>query len=246
MGDLDFTIDIYHGGKFHDVGDGLQYLGGSVLNDLHFEIDEWSLQEIVSLRALMSDGDAMKMGRLLVSQPIKHCSVYVVDGCKEGNGVEITSNNEDYIPSKEDYIGSGDGLVEVEVEGESAPSSEEDMFDDSVDDGEHEDYFGFDVEDDNEGATSNAFGGFNGPLNGQHNEQGDGGEAGGGDVSGVDADSDGGNSGDEISDGYETGEINSYEGDSDDMVKKKRYPKYNEAEMKDKAIKNGLHHLNFH
>ncbi|MED6159896.1 hypothetical protein PIB30_046548 [Stylosanthes scabra] len=72
----------------------------------------------------------------------------------EGNGVEITSNDENYIPRKEDYIGSGDWLVEVEVKGESTPSSKEDRFDDSADDGEHEDYFGY-VENDNEGATSN-------------------------------------------------------------------------------------------
>ncbi|MED6114393.1 hypothetical protein PIB30_079812 [Stylosanthes scabra] len=48
MGNSDFTIDIHHGGKFHDIGDCLEYLDGSVLEDLHFELDEWSLQEIVS------------------------------------------------------------------------------------------------------------------------------------------------------------------------------------------------------
>ncbi|MED6144501.1 hypothetical protein PIB30_016349, partial [Stylosanthes scabra] len=99
--------------------------------------------------------------------------------CREGNGVEITSNDEDYVLRKEDYIGSGDGLVEIEVKGESTPSSEVGMFDDSADNREHEDYFNFDVKYGNEGATSNAFGGFNGQLNGQNNKEGNGVEAGG-------------------------------------------------------------------
>ncbi|RYR53580.1 hypothetical protein Ahy_A06g028765 [Arachis hypogaea] len=34
-----------------------------------------------------------------------------------------------------------------------------------------------------------------------------------------------------LSDGYETDDIDSYEGDSNDMIKKRRFPKYNEAEM---------------
>ncbi|RYR03986.1 hypothetical protein Ahy_B06g083482 [Arachis hypogaea] len=249
MGDSDFTIDIHHGGKFHDLGNGLEYLGGKVLEDMHYELDEWSLQEIVSelqklgykgnariwycepgyqlssgLRELMSDGDAMRMGRLLVSQTVKHCSVYVVDGCREGNGVEICSNDKDYVPTEAEYNESG--FIEVEVECESEASSEEDRFDDSADDGDHEDHFGFDVEDGNDGGVGNAFGGFDGPLNEHNNAQ----------TSGVDAavndaavrdDVEVG----EISEGYETEDIDSYEGDSDDMIKKRRYPKYNEAEM---------------
>ncbi|RYQ92289.1 hypothetical protein Ahy_B09g098471 [Arachis hypogaea] len=205
MGDSDFTIDIHHGDKFHDIGNGLKYLGGRVLEDMHFELDEWSLQEIVSelqklgykgyarrycepgcqlssgLRELMSDGDAMRMGRLLVSQTVKHCSVYVVDGCREA-----------------EY--SGSGFIEVEVEGESEASSEEDRFDDSADDGDHNDHFGFDIEDGNDGGFANAFGGDDVEVG-------------------------------KISEGYETEDIDSYEGDSDDMIKKRRYPKYNEAEM---------------
>ena len=35
----------------------------------------------------------------------------------------------------------------------------------------------------------------------------------------------------DISDGYETEDMDSYEGDSDDMIKKKRFLKYDEAEM---------------
>ncbi|MED6114392.1 hypothetical protein PIB30_079811, partial [Stylosanthes scabra] len=155
------------------------------------------------------------MGRLVVSQSVRHCSMYVMDDCREGNGVEITSNDEDYVPDKEEYIASGNELVEVEVEGESEPSSEDDGFDDSADDGKG--LFGFDVEDGNEGATSNAFGGFNVPLNFQSNEQAhsgepDGGEAGGGEAGGGEADAAGDDSSDEISDGYETEEIDSYKG----------------------------------
>ncbi|RYR48329.1 hypothetical protein Ahy_A07g034348 [Arachis hypogaea] len=172
----------------------------------------------------MSDGDAMRMGRLLVSQTVKHCSVYVVDGCREGNGVEICSNEKDYVPTEAEYNESG--FVEVEVECESEASSEEDRFDDSADDGDHEDHFGFDVEDENDGGVGNTFEGFDGPLNEHDNAQ----------TSGVDAavndaavrdDVEVG----EISEGYETEDIDSYEGDSDDMIKKRRYPKYNEAEM---------------
>ncbi|RYR03238.1 hypothetical protein Ahy_B06g082097 [Arachis hypogaea] len=244
MGDSNFTIDIHHGGKFHDIGNRLEYLGGRVLEDMHFEFDEWSLQEIVSelqklgykgyariwycepscqlssgLRELMSDGDAMRMGRLLVSQTVKHCLVYVVDGCREGNGVEIFSNDKDYVPTEAKY--SGSGFVEVEVEGESEASSEEDRFDDSADDGDHDDHFGFDIEDGNDGGFANAFRGFDGPLNEHDNAQ----------AAGVDAAVKDDVEVGKISEGYETEDIDSFEGDPDDMIKKRRYPKYNEAEM---------------
>ncbi|XP_020973078.1 uncharacterized protein LOC110269524 [Arachis ipaensis] len=238
-GDSDFTIDTHHGSKFHYLGNGLEYLGGKVLEDMHYELDEWSLQEIVSakiwycepgcqlssgLRELMSDGDAMRMGRLLVLQTVKHCSVYVVDGCRKGNGVEICSNDKAYVPTEAEYNESG--FVEVEVECESEASSEEDRFDDSADDGDHEDHFGFDVENGNDGGVGNGFGGFYGPLNEHDNAQ----------TAGVDAavndaairdDVEVG----EISEGYETEDIDSYEGGSDDIIKKRRYLKYNEAEM---------------
>ncbi|RYR18127.1 hypothetical protein Ahy_B03g062755 [Arachis hypogaea] len=219
----------------------------------------WSLQEIVSelqklgykenakiwycepscqlssgLRELMSDGDTMRMGRLLVSQTVKHCSLYVVDGCRKGNGVEIYSNDKDYVPTEAEYNESD--FVEVEVECESEASSEEDRFDDSVDDGDNEDHFGFDVEDENDSGVGNAFGGFDGPLNEHDNAQ----------TGGVDAvvndavvrdDVEVG----EISEGYETEDIDSYEEDSDDMIKKRRYPKYNEVEMsKEYVFKVGL------
>ncbi|RYR00207.1 hypothetical protein Ahy_B07g088311 [Arachis hypogaea] len=172
----------------------------------------------------MSDGDAIRIGTLLVSQIVKHCSVYVVDGCKEGNGVEICSNDKDYVPTEAEY--SGSGFVEVEVEGESEASSEEDIFDDSVDDGDHKDHFGFDVEDENDGGVSNAFGGFDGPLNQHDNIQATGVDAAVNDAA-VREDVEVG----EIFEGCETEDIDSYEGDSDDIIKKRRYPKYNEAEM---------------
>ncbi|RYR66085.1 hypothetical protein Ahy_A03g012037 [Arachis hypogaea] len=263
-GKEDFTIDIHHGGKFHDLGNGLEYLGGKVLEDMHYELDEWSLQEIVSelqklgykgnariwycepgcqlssgFRELMSDGDAMRMGRLLVSQTVKHYSVYVVDGCREGNSVEICSNDKDYVPTEAEYNESG--FVEVEVECVSEASSEEDRFDDSVDDGDHEDHFGFDVEDGNDGGVGNAFGGFDGPLNEHDNAQ-----TGGVDAAVKDAavrdDVEVG----EISEGYETEDIDSYEGDSDDMIKKRRYLKYNEVEMsREYVFKVGLEFKSF-
>ncbi|RYR54755.1 hypothetical protein Ahy_A06g030036 isoform B [Arachis hypogaea] len=249
IGDSDFTIDIHHGGTFHDLGNGLEYLGGKVLEDMHYELDEWSLQEIVNelqklgykenariwyyepgcqlssgLRELISDGDAMRMGRLLVSQTVKYYSVYVVDGCREGNGVEIYLNDKDYVPTEAEYNESG--FVEVEVECESEASSEEDRFDDSADDREHEDHFGFDVENGNDGGVGNAFGGFDGPLNEYDNAQTGGVDAAVNDAA-VRDDVEVG----EIFKGYETEDIDSFEGDSDDMIKKRRYPKYNEAKM---------------
>ncbi|RYR24250.1 hypothetical protein Ahy_B02g057741 [Arachis hypogaea] len=177
----------------------------------------------------MSDGDAMRMGRLLVSRTVKHCSVYVVDGYREGNGVEICSNDKDYVPDEAEY--SGSGFVEVEVEGESEASSEEDRFDDSTDDGDHEDHFEFDVEYGNDGGVGNAFRGFDGPLNEHDNAQ----------TAGVDAAVNDATVRDdievgEISESYETEDIDSYKGDSDDIIKKRRYPKYNEAEMSRKYV----------
>ncbi|RYR60956.1 hypothetical protein Ahy_A04g018044 [Arachis hypogaea] len=181
MGESEFTIELHHGKKFIDTGGGLEYLGGFVVEDLYYELDEWSLQEIglgykgyaklwwnepemdlkVGLTELKSDRNAINMGRALVADPVKHGIVYAVDGYREGNGVEITSTDPDYIPNE----GEDSGLIEVEVDSESEPSTEEDRFDDSADDGEHEDYFGFNVEDGVDGGQSNTFGGFNGPLN---------------------------------------------------------------------------------
>ncbi|RYR03186.1 hypothetical protein Ahy_B06g082031 isoform B [Arachis hypogaea] len=43
-----------------------------------------------------------------------------------------------------------------EVDAELEPSTDEEVFDDSADDGDHENHFGFDVEDNN--PQSNAFG----------------------------------------------------------------------------------------
>ncbi|XP_016195822.1 uncharacterized protein LOC107636862 [Arachis ipaensis] len=244
MGESEFTIELHHGGKFIDRGDGLQYLGGLVVEDLHFELDEWSLQEIVSLlkglgykgyaklwwnepgmelklglKELKSDGDAVRMARALVTDSVKHGIVYTVDGYREGNGVEITSMDPDYVPDE----GEDSGLIEVEVDAESEPSTEEDRFDDSADDGEHEDYFGFDVEDGVDDGQANAFGGFNGPLNQEATTD-----------KGAEDNEAPGEMDEEIgdiSDGYETEDIDSYEGDSDNMIKKKRFPKYDEAEM---------------
>ncbi|RYR69235.1 hypothetical protein Ahy_A03g015779 [Arachis hypogaea] len=176
------------------------------------------------LRELMSDGATMRMGRLLVSQTVKHCSVYVVNGYRKGNSVEICSNDKDYVPTEAEYNESG--FVEVEVECESEASSEEDRFDDSADDGDHKDHFGFDVEDENDGGVENVFGGFDGPLNEHDNAQTTGFDATMNDTA-VRDDVEVG----EIFKGYETEDIDSYEGDLDDMIKKRIYPKYNEAEM---------------
>ncbi|XP_020985320.1 uncharacterized protein LOC107462923 [Arachis duranensis] len=174
------------------------------------------------LRELKSDGDAMKMARSLVSSSYKHCEVYVVDGVRESNGIEITSTDADYVPEGGEDSANNDGLLEVEMDAESEPSTEEEVFDDSADDGDHEDHFGFEVEDND--PQSNAFGGFMSPLNDERTA-----------AAGTAEGGEGLREGDEqvggISDGYETDDIDSYEGDSDDMIKKKRFPKYNEAEM---------------
>ncbi|XP_016186198.1 uncharacterized protein LOC107627902 [Arachis ipaensis] len=172
------------------------------------------------LREMKSDGDAMRMARSLVSSSCKHCEVYVVDGARESNGIEITSSDADYVP--EEGEDSGSGLLEVEVDAESEPSTEEEVFDDSADDCDHEDHFEFEVEDND--PQSNAFGGFTGPLN-------DEGTAAAGTAEGDEGLREGDEQVEGISNGYETDDIDSYEGDSDDMIKKRRFPKYNEAEM---------------
>ncbi|XP_016205935.1 uncharacterized protein LOC107646251 [Arachis ipaensis] len=229
MGDSNFTIEVHHGDKFVDSGHGLEYLGGMVVEDLH--VNEWSLQDIVSqlkqlgykgyamvwykepgmdlksgLKEMKSDGEAMRMARSLVSSSCKHCEVDVVDGVREEEG---------------ENSGSSSGLIEVEVDAESEPSTDEEVFGDSADDGDHKNHFGFEVEDND--PQSNAFGEFTGPLN-------DEGAAAAGTTQG---DDEGLMKGDEqvggISDRYDTDNINSYEGDSDDMIKKRRFSKYNEA-----------------
>ncbi|RYR54171.1 hypothetical protein Ahy_A06g029424 isoform C [Arachis hypogaea] len=245
MGDSDFTIEIHHGGKFVDSRHRLEYLGGIVVEDLHFNVDEWSMQEIFShlkqlgykgfarvwykepemdlklgLREMKSDGDAMRMVRSLVSSSYKHCEVYVVDGVKESNRIEITSSDVDYVLGEGED--SGSELIEVEVDVESEHSTEDEIFDDSADDGDHEDHFRFEVEDND--PQPNAFVGFIGPVNGDGTA-----------VAGTAEGDEGLREGDEqvrgISDAYETDDIDSYEGDSDDMIKKRRLSKYNEAEM---------------
>ena len=100
-------------------------------------------------------------------QELKHIEFFVVDGFREGNGIEITSKDEDYVPNPSEMSSDEDNLVEVEVEVNSGTSEdysecEATKFDDSVDDGDREDYF---VNDDgggeniqpNEVGNSNAF-----------------------------------------------------------------------------------------
>ncbi|KAL4300284.1 uncharacterized protein DS421_17g587830 [Arachis hypogaea] len=244
MGESEFTIELHHGEKFLDMGYGLEYLGGVVVEDLHYELGEWYLQEIVSLlkglgykgyaklwwkkpevdlklglKELKSDGDAVRMARDLVTNSVKHGIVFAVHGYREGNGIEITSIDTDYVPDEcEDS-----GLIEVEVNAKSEPSTEENRFDDSADNGEHEDYFGFDVEDGVDSGQSNAFGGFNGSLNQEGTtEKGAEDNQASGEMDEQVGD---------ISDGYEIEDIDSYEGDSDDTIKKKRFPNYNKAKM---------------
>ncbi|KAL4286053.1 hypothetical protein AHAS_Ahas19G0047700 [Arachis hypogaea] len=172
------------------------------------------------LRELKSNGDAMRMARSLALSSCKHCEVYVVDGVREGNRIEITFSDVDYVP--EEGEDSGSGLIEVEMDAELESSTDEEVFDDSANDGDHEDHFGFEVEDND--PQSNAFGGFTGPLNDEEpaaagTAQGDKGLTEGDEQVGG------------ISDGYETEDMDSYEGDFDDMIKKKRFSKYNETEM---------------
>ncbi|MED6195834.1 hypothetical protein PIB30_041624 [Stylosanthes scabra] len=153
----------------------------------------------------------MRMKKFLVAQDVKHCVVYVVDGFRKGNGIEITSTDDDYVPSEEDYVGSGDGLIEVKIEGESEASRADEKFDDSADDGR-----------------------WQRRVLGAENESVDD-EGVGDDADGEDVDAG------EISSGYKTEDIDSYEGDYDGMMKKKRYLKYTEAKMhKDYRFQVGL------
>ncbi|RYR39713.1 hypothetical protein Ahy_A09g045299 [Arachis hypogaea] len=61
MEDSNFTIDIHHGGKFHDLGNELGYLGGKVLEDMHYELNEWSLQEIKQVDLKNTPGHGYKL-----------------------------------------------------------------------------------------------------------------------------------------------------------------------------------------
>ncbi|KAL4307398.1 hypothetical protein AHAS_Ahas16G0274300 [Arachis hypogaea] len=159
------------------------------------------------------------MARALVMNFVKYGVMFAIDSYREDNGIESTSIDLDYVP----YEGENSGLIEVDVDTKSEPSTEEDRFDDNADDGEHEDYFRFDVEDGADGGQSNVFDGFNGPLNQE------------GTTKKVAKDNQASGEMDEqvggISDGYETEDIDIYEGDFDDMIKKKRFSKYNEVEM---------------
>lgn len=179
-----------------------------------------------SLKEMKSDGDAMRMARSLVLGSVKHCEVYVVDGVKEGNEIKITSSDVDYMAEEGDD--SGIGLIKVKVDAESEPYTEKEAFDDSANDGDHEDHFGFEVEDNN--PQLNVFRGFSGPLNEEaptgRVAQGD---EGLGEVDEKIRD---------ISDGYET--VNSYEGNSNDMIKKRWFPNCNEAKMSREYFQVGM------
>ncbi|RYR21805.1 hypothetical protein Ahy_B03g067120 [Arachis hypogaea] len=233
MGDSVFTLDLYHGGQMVSRKGGKEYLGGMVVEGLQFELDEWSLQEIVAalkeigytgnakiwwnepvvalkdgLRELKSDGDATRMDKEM--------------------GVEITSNDEDYIPSDGEY--SGNDLVEVEVVSQSDSSSEDNRFDDSADDGDHEDHFVFNVEEENQqGQHPNSFGGNSGSLGTDDNNV-DVGVGVENNTEGVTKDGAEIDVGD-ISSDYDTESLDSSDGDSDEPVRRKRYPRYNEADM---------------
>ncbi|RYQ92165.1 hypothetical protein Ahy_B09g098333 [Arachis hypogaea] len=148
------------------------------------------------------------MTRSLVLGFVKHCEVYVIDGVREGNRIEITSNDVDYVLKEGEE--SGSGLIEVEVDAKSKPSTEERHLMIVL--------MIFEVKDNN--LQSNFFEGFNGPMNEEvpiaSVAQGDEGY-------------------ERLMSKLETSLMDmklSYEGDSDDMIKKKRFSKYNKVEMR--------------
>ena len=95
-------------------------------------------------RELNSDADAMVLGKNLVSRAKKHAEIFVVERFRGGNGIEVTSKDEDYISNPSEISSNEDTLVEVEVNSEASDDCSECeviRFDDSADDGYHEDYF---------------------------------------------------------------------------------------------------------
>ena len=141
-------------------------------------------------------------------QELKHIEFFVVDGFREGNGIEITSKDEDYVPNPREMSSDEDSLVEVDVNSGSSDNISEFeaiKFDDSADDGDHEDHFEENDEGENiqfnEARNSNSFGRNNHPNNSQldHNVG-------------------------EISLRCETDFVESFDGDSDDAIKKDKYP----------------------
>ena len=68
----------------------------------------------------------------------------MVDGFRGGNGVEVTSKDQDYIPNPSEMSSDEDSQVEVEVNSgtsDDCSKCEAIRFDNSADDGDHKDYF---------------------------------------------------------------------------------------------------------
>ncbi|MED6163508.1 hypothetical protein PIB30_080600 [Stylosanthes scabra] len=196
----------------------------------------------------------MRMANYVVSQTSKHYHVYAVTGFRQGTRVEITSNDEEYVSSDIEYIDSENRLIEVQVVGESEPSSEDERFDDSADDCDHEDHFGFEVDEDEifddsaddcdhedhfgfevDGLNEqeNSFRGIGGTLNEERNNVGAGLGGHEGDQGDAAVDGEAGANGDvgNISSDYDTQSLESYDGGSNEPIKMRRYPRYNAAKM---------------
>jgi hypothetical protein len=89
------------------------------------------------LKELKPDSDCMSMAKNVLSTLMKQVKLYVLHRYNESNGIEVTSNDPDYVPAAN----------EIEYDDNSTSGYEasvEDKLNDSADDGEHDDYFEFD------------------------------------------------------------------------------------------------------
>jgi hypothetical protein len=89
------------------------------------------------LKELKPDSDCMSMATNVLSTLMKQVKLYVLHRYNESNGIEVTSNDPDYVPAAN----------EIEYDDNSTSGYEasvEDKLNDSADDGEHDDYFEFD------------------------------------------------------------------------------------------------------
>ncbi|KAL4316695.1 hypothetical protein AHAS_Ahas15G0310800 [Arachis hypogaea] len=204
MGDSVFTNDLHHGGQMVSRKGGKEYLGGMVVEGLQFELDEWLLQEIVAAPKEIGYTDNAK---IWWNEP----------------GVALKDSFRELKPD-----GDAMRMIEIEVVSQSESSSEDNRFDDSADDGDHEDHFDFDVEEENQqDQHPNAFGGNSGSLGTDDNNIGV--RVGvKNNTEGVDEDGAEIDVGD-ISLGYDTKSLDNYDENSDEPVRRKRYPR--EADM---------------
>lgn len=152
----------------------------------------------------------MAMAEFVLSTIMKHVKIFVVHDISQGNGIELTSNDPDYVPIED----------ENDSDNQEDDSSDDTgvvvRFDDSAVDGDHEDYFeGVEhLNEQLEHAEPHFLVNTSNPI---------------AVISLIPHML--GNDDTEISDGYESESLHSMDGSSDDEQDKSRFHLYNPTEM---------------